>query len=61
MFDGAELAITLRRSRAEHIARLRSELPAGVPVMNLPYLFTRAHGIRATRQLADALGDEIGM
>ncbi|MCB0995536.1 MAG: ArsA family ATPase [Acidimicrobiales bacterium] len=61
VFDGAELAITLRRSRAEHIARLRSELPAGVPVMNLPYLFTRAHGIRATRQLADALGDEIGM
>lgn len=61
VFDGAELAITLRRSRAEHIARLRTGLPDGVPVLNLPYLFTRSHGIRATRQLAEALGDELGL
>jgi hypothetical protein len=28
--------------------------------MYLPYLFNRSHGVRATAQLADALGEELG-
>ncbi len=56
----ADLAVTLRRTRAGHITRLRDGLPPGVPLLNLPYLFARAHGIRSTRQLADALADELG-
>ena len=30
-------------------------LPSGVPVLYLPYLFTREHGVRATRQLASEI------
>lgn len=56
---GAQMAVRLRRGRAGHIARLRDGLPAGIPVVNVPYLFTRAHGLRTTRVIADALGDEI--
>ncbi len=52
--------MTLRRSRAEHLTRLRDELPAGIEPLYLPYLFTREHGVRATRQLAEALGAELG-
>ena len=56
---GADLAVRMRRSRAAHIARLRDELPAGTPLLIVPELFTRAQGIRATRMLAEALGDEL--
>ena len=61
VLDGARLAVSLRRTRAAHLARLRQELPAGPLLVYLPYLFTRAHGMRATRTLADALGDELGV
>ncbi len=57
---GAELAVTLRRARAEHLTRLRSGLPARTEMLLLPYLFTREHGVRATQQLSDALADELG-
>jgi anion-transporting ArsA/GET3 family ATPase len=60
VLDGADLAVRLRRSRAEHITRLRTELPRGLPLLYVPYLFTRAHGMRTTRNLADALGAELG-
>jgi anion-transporting ArsA/GET3 family ATPase len=60
VLDGAELAVTLRRTRAEHITRLRSELPADVPLLYVPYQFMRAHGVRATHTIADALGAELG-
>lgn len=56
---GADLAVRMRRSRAAHIARLRDELPGGTPLLIVPELFTRAQGIRATRMLAEALGDEL--
>jgi anion-transporting ArsA/GET3 family ATPase len=56
----AELAVTLRRSRAEHLDRLREELPAGLETLYVPYLFTRDHGVRTTHQLAEALGAELG-
>jgi anion-transporting ArsA/GET3 family ATPase len=60
LLDGAELAVTLRRTRAEHITRLRTELPPSIPLSYVPYLFTRSHGVRATRAVADALGAELG-
>jgi anion-transporting ArsA/GET3 family ATPase len=60
VLDGADLAVRLRRSRAEHITRLRTELPGELPLLYVPYLFTRAHGMRTTRTLAEAVGAELG-
>jgi anion-transporting ArsA/GET3 family ATPase len=71
VLDGAELAVRLRRTRAEHLDRLRDglterELPAGRAVtagtelLYLPELFQRRQGVRATRQIAAALGEELG-
>jgi len=60
VLDAAELAVTLRRTRAGHITRLRTELPGDVPLLYVPFLFTRTHGVRATRNVADALGAELG-
>jgi anion-transporting ArsA/GET3 family ATPase len=60
ILDGAQLAVTLRRTRAAHLARLREELPEGTPLLYVPYLFQRSHGARATRQVAAHLGEELG-
>ena len=60
LIDGAQLAVTLRRTRGVHLARLREELPAGTPLLYVPYLFQRSHGARATRQVAEHLGEELG-
>ena len=58
--DAARLAVTLRRTRAGHLERLRREVASSVPLLYIPYLFTRSHGLRTTRQVADALGAELG-
>jgi anion-transporting ArsA/GET3 family ATPase len=58
--DAARLAVTLRRSRAEHLDRLREGLPPDLPTLYLPYLFLRSHGMRSTRQAAEALAGELG-
>ena len=60
VLDGAELAVSLRRSRVAHLERLRAGLPPNMAVLYLPYLFHRSHGVRATSRIADALGDELG-
>jgi len=60
IFAAASLAVTLRRTRAEHLERLRSSVASDVPVLYLPYLFARSHGLRSTHQMAEALGDELG-
>lgn len=60
VLDAADLAVTLRRSRAGHLDRLREDLEPSVPLLYLPYLFMRSHGVRATRHLADALTAELG-
>ena len=60
VLDGAQLAVTLRRTRAAHLARLRDELPPGSPLLYVPYLFQRSHGARATRQVAGHLAEELG-
>jgi anion-transporting ArsA/GET3 family ATPase len=60
ILDGAQLAVTLRRTRAAHLTRLRDELPPGTPLLYVPYLFQRSHGARATHQVAAHLGEELG-
>ncbi len=60
ILEGARLAVTLRRTRAGHLDRLRKGLPGDLPLLYLPYLFTRAQGLRATRQVAEALSQELG-
>jgi anion-transporting ArsA/GET3 family ATPase len=59
LLDAALLAVTLRRTRAEHMTRLRDELDPPAPLVYVPYLFARDHGVRASRALADALSDEL--
>ena len=55
----AELAVTIRRDGAAHLEALRGGIGAQVPLVYLPYLFGRAHGMRAIRQVAQALGEEL--
>ncbi|HET9690972.1 MAG TPA: ArsA-related P-loop ATPase [Acidimicrobiales bacterium] len=60
LVDAARLTTTMRRTRAEHIDRLRQAMGPGVPMLYVPYLFFRSGGLRATRQVADALSAELG-
>jgi anion-transporting ArsA/GET3 family ATPase len=60
LMDAASLAVALRRGAAEHLERLRSELDRSVPMLYVPYLFLRSHGMRATRMVAAALSAELG-
>jgi anion-transporting ArsA/GET3 family ATPase len=60
VLDGAELAVRMRRTRAEHLAALRAGLPEGVELAYVPELFQRTHGVRATNQIAESLGAELG-
>jgi anion-transporting ArsA/GET3 family ATPase len=59
VLDAAELAVTLRRSRAVHLEDLRAALPAGLPVLYVPETFARSSGMRATSQVAEALSEEL--
>ncbi|MHB8438281.1 MAG: ArsA family ATPase [Acidimicrobiales bacterium] len=60
VLEGALLAVTLRRTRAGHLDRLRAGVDPDVPMLYLPYLFTRIHGLRTIRQVARSLGEELG-
>ncbi|MEY2471511.1 MAG: hypothetical protein QOK28_840 [Actinomycetota bacterium] len=60
LMEGASLAVALRRGSAEHLERLRAELNRSVPMLYVPYLFMRTHGLRATRMVAAALSAELG-
>ncbi len=55
----AGLAVTVRRDGVAHLERLRAEIAPDVPLLYLPYLFARAHGLRAIRQVARALSEEL--
>jgi len=59
VLSGASLAVALRRTRAVHLANLRAAVD--LPMLYLPYLFTRTHGLRETRVVADSLGAEFGL
>jgi anion-transporting ArsA/GET3 family ATPase len=59
VLDAARLAVTLRRTRAGHLDRLQAAVP-DVPLLFIPYLFTRGHGLRTTSQTAEAFSAELG-
>ena len=59
VLDAAELAVTLRRTKAGHLNHLRQALD-GVPMLYVPELFARYRGMRATQLVAQALGEELG-
>ena len=60
LLDAARLTVTMRRARTEHLERLREAIDPSIPVLYMPYLFFRVHGLRATHQIADALSAELG-
>jgi anion-transporting ArsA/GET3 family ATPase len=59
VMEAARLAVTMRRTRAGHIERLRTSIDPSIPLLYVPYLFMRAHGFRTTRQVAEALSAEL--
>lgn len=60
LLTAARLAVRLRRTRASHLERLRTSIDSRVPLLYVPELFARGHGLRTTRQVAEALGAELG-
>jgi anion-transporting ArsA/GET3 family ATPase len=60
VLDAAELAVSLRRRRAEFLEALRDALPRSLPMLFVPELFARTAGMRATSQVAEALSEELG-
>ncbi len=60
VLTAARLAVTLRRTHAGHLERLRSALDPAVPMRYLPFLIARVHGLRTVRQVARSLGEELG-
>lgn len=61
VFEGARLAVTMRRSRAVHLGHLQERLDPRIAVLLVPYIFTRVGGLRSTRQVAASLRDELGL
>jgi anion-transporting ArsA/GET3 family ATPase len=61
VLEAARLAVSMRRARALHLQRLEARLDPAVPMLLVPYLFTRVGGLRSTRQVASALVDELGL
>ena len=59
ILDAAQLAVTLRRTRAGHLRTLREAL-TDVDMLYLPEVFARSTGLRFTRQVAEALDEELG-
>ncbi|MGH9022938.1 MAG: ArsA family ATPase [Acidimicrobiia bacterium] len=57
--QAARLAVSLRRTGAGHLASLRERVD--LPLLYLPYVFARAHGVRVTRLLAGELAGELGV
>lgn len=60
VLEAARLAVTMRRTRSTHLERLRQGIDPTVPLLYLPYLFARSHGLRTTKQVAGSLGEELG-
>ena len=59
VMGAARLAVTVRRDGVAHLERLRAGISPEVPLLYVPYLFARAYGIRAVRQVANALSEEL--
>jgi len=61
VLEAARLAVTMRRTRSTHLERLRGGIDPDVPLLYLPFLFSRSHGLRTTKQVAGSLGEELGL
>ncbi|MFT3852560.1 MAG: ArsA family ATPase [Ilumatobacteraceae bacterium] len=59
VFDAAELAEARFRTGSGHLARLQGGLPAGLPMLFVPELFTKAAGRRVVAQVAEHLAEEL--
>jgi len=59
VLEAARLAVSLRRTRAIHLTRLRETVD--LPMVYLPYLFVRDAGLRVTRMVAESLAQELGV
>ena len=59
VLEAARLAVSLRRTRATHLTRLRETVD--LPMVYLPYLFVRDAGLRVTRMVAEAMAQELGL
>ncbi len=59
VLEAARLAVSLRRTRAGHIGRLRETID--LPTLYLPYVFVRDAGLRVTRMVAESLAEELGL
>jgi len=59
VLEATRLAVSLRRSRATHLTQLRSAVD--LPLVYLPYLFVRDHGVRVTHMVAEHLAEELGL
>jgi anion-transporting ArsA/GET3 family ATPase len=59
VLDAARLAVSLRRTRAAHLAELREAVD--LPLLYLPYLFVRDQGLRVTTMVAESLAEELGL
>ncbi|MGH9303310.1 MAG: ArsA family ATPase [Acidimicrobiales bacterium] len=59
VIGAAELAVTIRRDGAGHLDALRRGICEEVPFIYLPYLFGRAHGLRAIRQVSTRMAEEL--
>jgi anion-transporting ArsA/GET3 family ATPase len=57
VLEASRLAVALRRSRATHLSRLRQAID--LPLVYLPYLFVRDHGLRVTHMVAEHLAEEV--
>jgi anion-transporting ArsA/GET3 family ATPase len=55
VFDAARLADARRAVMETHLGRLRADVPADVPVVQVPELFTKASGSRVLTLVADEL------
>ena len=55
----AQLTEARRAVGSRHLERLRAAVPAGLPILYVPELFTRATGRRVVALVADALGEEL--
>jgi anion-transporting ArsA/GET3 family ATPase len=55
----AQVTEARRRTGNRHLERLRSGIPAGLPVLYVPELFTKATGRRVVALVARALAEEL--
>jgi len=51
--------VSLRRTGAGHLDRLLEAVD--LPLLYVPYLFVRSHGLRGTRMVAAAIAEELGL